>query len=395
MLFRMFFPTFRAWVCRLTAESRRCLCYYWETDRISVFRTDLRTKSFANEGDHKGKDKMRKEVVLITGANGEMGHGLIEYLGRRGDVQIVALDIAKLDEDLGKYCQHFEQGDILDNMLLGRLIAQYEIRTIYHLASILSTRAEYNPAAAHRVNVEGTLNLLELANGQSEWQGRAIKFIYPSSIAAYGLPDLATKERAQKVKENEWLTPTTMYGCNKLYCEHLGRYFARYYRQLGADRGEHRVDFRGIRFPGLISAVTVPTGGTSDYGPEMLHHAAQHKPYACFVRQDSTLPFMVMPDAVKALVDLWAAPQDALSKLVYNVTSFSLTAGQFLDIIREAFPDAQVTFKPDLPRQGIVDSWPADLDDSSACKDWGWAPDYDQSRAFDEYLVPTITNRYL
>ena len=139
---------------------------------------------------------MRKEVVLITGANGEIGHGLCVHLGNREDVLLLALDIEELDEDLKPYCHRFVQGDILDNMLLGRLVAEYEIRTIYHLASILSTRAEYNPEAAHKVNVEGTLNLLRLAVEQAEWQGRPVKFIYPSSIAAYGLPDLETKVKS-------------------------------------------------------------------------------------------------------------------------------------------------------------------------------------------------------
>lgn len=337
---------------------------------------------------------MRKEVVLVTGANGEIGHGLCVHLGQREDVFILALDIEELDPELRTYCHRSVLGDILDNMLLGRLVAEYEIRTIYHLASILSTRAEYNPEAAHRVNVEGTLNLLRLAVEQSEWQGRPVKFIYPSSIAAYGLPDLETKVKTGKVKEHEWLTPKTMYGCNKLYCEHLGRYYARHYRQLGAELDAGKIDFRGIRFPGLISAFTTPTGGTSDYGPEMLHHAAQGVPYACFVRPDSVLPFMAMPDAVKALVDLWAAPFEQLENLVYNVTSFSLTAEEIAEQVRRAFPDAEITFEPDLRRQKIVDSWPADLDVSAAEKDWDWSPEYDHKRAFEEYLIPNISKMY-
>ncbi|NIM96242.1 MAG: NAD-dependent epimerase/dehydratase family protein [Anaerolineales bacterium] len=338
---------------------------------------------------------MRKEVVLITGANGEIGHGLVEFLGKRDDVFIVGLDIQELDESLVPYCHHFVKGDILDNMLLGRLVAEFEIRTIYHLASILSTRAEFNPEAAHRVNVEGTLNLLRLAIEQAEWQGRTVKFIYPSSIAAYGLPDVKTKERAGKVKEEEWLRPVTMYGCNKLYCEHLGRYFARHYRQLGAEGVTRKVDFRALRFPGLISAVTVPTGGTSDFGPEMLHHAAQGEPYTCFVRPDACLPFMAMPDAIKALVDLWAADADDLSRLVYNVTSFSLRADDIHKIVREDFPEIKVNYEPDEQRQKIVDTWPADLDDSAAQREWSWRPDYDLDRAFDDYLIPTIAHRYV
>ncbi len=337
---------------------------------------------------------MRKEVVLITGANGEIGHGLITHLGREGKVDIVALDVQPLDESLRPYCLRAIQGDILDGMLLGRLVAEFEIRTIYHLASILSTNAEYNPEAAHRVNVEGTLNLLRLAVEQSAWQGRPVKFLYPSSIAAYGLPDLETKHSAGKIKEWMWLEPTTMYGCNKLYCEHLGRYYTRYYRQLAADHTPNTIDFRCIRFPGLISADTIPTGGTSDYGPEMLHHAAQGIPYTCFVRPDTCLPFMAMPDAVRSLLMLESAPKENLKHLVYNVTSFSLTAQEIYEIVIKAFPKAQVTFNPHPSRQAIVDSWPADVDDNAARKDWNWSPEYDKERAFNEYLIPAIKERY-
>ncbi len=337
---------------------------------------------------------MRKEVVLITGANGEIGHGLITHLGKEGKVDIVALDVQPLDESLRPYCLRAIQGDILDGMLLGRLVAEFEIRTIYHLASILSTKAEYNPEAAHKVNVEGTLNLLRLAVEQSAWQGKPVKFLYPSSIAAYGLPDVETKLNAGKIKEWMWLEPTTMYGCNKLYCEHLGRYYTRHYRQLAADHTPNTIDFRCIRFPGLISADTIPTGGTSDYGPEMLHHAAQGIPYACFVRPDTRLPFMAMPDAVRSLLMLENAPKENLRHLVYNVTSFSLTAQEIYDIVIKAFPKAEITFKPHPSRQAIVDSWPADVDDSAARKDWGWYPVYDQDRAFNEYLIPAIKERY-
>ncbi len=337
---------------------------------------------------------MRKEVVLITGSSGEIGHGLINYLGQQGNVRIVAMDVQPLPDSLKPYCERFIMGDILDGMLLGRLVVEFEIRTIYHLASILSTKAEYNPETAHRINVEGTLNLLRLAVEQSQWQGQPVKFLYPSSIAAYGLPSLAVKEQVGKVKENEWLQPTTMYGCNKLYCEHLGRYYTHHYRQLAADHNANSVDFRSIRFPGLISAVTIPTGGTSDYGPEMLHHAAQCLPYKCFVRPDSRLPFMVMPDAIRSLLELEATPRNNLSQLVYNVTSFSLSAQEIYEIVMKEFPSAEVTFEAHSSRQGIVDSWPGDIDDTVARRDWNWAPEYDQARAFDEYLIPAIKQRY-
>jgi len=337
---------------------------------------------------------MRKEVVLITGANGEMGHGLIKYLGQKKHINIIALDVQPLDDELKPFCTRFIQGDILDQMLLGRMVVEFEIRTIFHLASILSTKAEYNPETAHRVNVEGTLNLLRLAVEQSQWQGQPVKFIYPSSIAVYGLPNLTEKHRAGKVKEDQWCQPITMYGCNKLYCEHLGRYYAHYYRQLAADPERSSVDFRAIRFPGLISADTIPTGGTSDYGPEMLHHAAQGLPYKCFVREDTRIPFMAMPDAIKSLLMLHAAPKEALTQSVYNVTSFNPTASDIYEIVKSYFPDADITFKPHQSRQRIVDSWPMDIDDSAARNDWGWAPDFDQSRAFSDYLIPAIRQRY-
>ena len=337
---------------------------------------------------------MRREVILITGANGEIGHGLIHHLGKDQNFSIIALDVQPIDDDLKPFVYRFIQGDILDQMVLGRLVAEYEIRTIYHLASILSTKAEYNPETAHRVNVEGTLNLLRLAVEQSAWQGRPVKFLYPSSIAAYGLPNLAMKHAAGKVKENEWLEPTTMYGCNKLYCEQLGRYYTRHYRQLAADHSPNTIDFRCIRFPGLISAYTIPTGGTSDYGPEMLHHAAAGESYACFVRPDTRLPFMVMPDAVKSLLQLEAVPQERLKHLVYNVTSFNPTAQDFYDIVINAFPQAQITFSSNSNRQQIVDTWPEDVDNSAAKMDWGWQPDYGQEKAFGEYLIPAIRSRY-
>jgi len=337
---------------------------------------------------------MRKEVVLITGANGEIGHGLISHFFDNENTNVLALDVMPPDKELEKMCDRFIQGDILDNMLLGRLVAEYEIRAIYHLASILSTKAEYNPETAHKVNVEGTLNLLRLAVEQAGWQGKPVKFLYPSSIAAYGLPDLEIKNKSGKINEDEWCHPTTMYGCNKLYCEHLGRYYTKFYRRLAVDSTQSGIDFRALRFPGLISASTTPTGGTSDYGPEMLHHAAMGIPYHCFVRADTKLPFMVMPDAIKSLLLLEQAPRENLKQLVYNVTSFNPSAGKFRDIVLEAFPKAEIDFVPDLSRQGIVDSWPADIDDAAARKDWGWEPDYDQQRAFTEYLIPAVKAKY-
>ena len=335
---------------------------------------------------------MRKKGILVTGASGEIGQALVSRLVEKSSQPILTLDINPIPEDIRKKVTAI-QGDILDKSLLSRLVSEYELDTVYHLAALLSTRAEFTPEAAHRVNVEGTLGLLQLAAEQSEWRGEPVKFIFPSSIAAYGLPDLETKTSYARVREWEWNYPRTMYGCNKLYCEQLGIYFSKYYRQLAADRPV-MLDFRCLRFPGLISAFTIPSGGTSDYGPEMLHAAAQDEPYACFVREDVRIPFMVMPDAVKSLLLLTEAPKEDLRHQVYNVTSFCLSATEFRTLVLRFFPQAQITFQPDVKRQAIVDSWPADLDDSAARREWAWQPEYNIERSFTEYLVPNIRKRY-
>ncbi len=335
---------------------------------------------------------MRKKAILITGAAGEIGQALIRELSASGQNALLTLDLYALPDAFKGLSTHIT-GDILDAKLFARLVTEFEFDIMFHLAALLSTRSEFAPDLAHQVNVDGTLALLQLAADQTQRRGRPVKFIFPSSIAAYGVPDLETKARDLRVREWDWNYPTTMYGCNKLYCEILGNYYSRNYLQLAGQRPV-MLDFRSVRFPGLISAFTVPSGGTTDYGPEMLHAAAKGEPYACFVRADTVLPFMAMPDAVTALLKLTDAPREDLRRSVYNVTSFSISAEEFQQRVLAAFPDAQISFAPDERRQGIVDSWPADLNDKAARRDWNWNPDYDINRAFDEYLVPNITERY-
>jgi nucleoside-diphosphate-sugar epimerase len=333
-------------------------------------------------------------VVLVTGASGEMGDSLIRHLGERGTFDVLALDVRPLGPELAGRCAATRVGDILDRHLLDQLRSEFEIAVVFHLAALLSTRSEFVPETAHEVNVQGTLNLLRLALEEARSHGRPVQFLFPSSIAVYGLPDLASKRRAGRVAEAEWTEPVTMYGCNKLYCEHLGRYFARHYRQLAPLDTVPGVDFRAIRFPGLISAFTVPSGGTSDYAPEMIHAAAQGHPYACLVREDTRIPFMAMPDAIQALLTLMDAPAGSLTTLVYNVRAFNPSAGELAKLVRTAFPGERITFTPDPRRQAIVDSWPEDVDDARARREWGFRVSYDLERAFAEYLVPNITRRY-
>jgi nucleoside-diphosphate-sugar epimerase len=335
---------------------------------------------------------MRTPVVLVTGAGGEIGQALVTRLAEAGR-EVVTIDIAPLGRTGAGRVRRAFTGSITDRWILERVLAEFEVDLVFHLAALLSTRSEFTPLSAHEVNVDGTLRLLEFAQHEGESHGRPVTFVYPSSIAVYGLPSLTTKAAAGAVGEDAWNVPLTMYGCNKLYAEHLGRYYARHYKQLAADTVP-RVDFRCVRFPGLISATTVPAGGTSDYAPEMLHAAAQGLAYACFVRPDTEIPFMAMPDAIEALMAIARAPRAALTRTAYNLMAFSATAQAMRDVTLEAFPAAQITWQVDDKRQAIVDSWPARLDDGAARHDWGFAPRYDVERAFADYLIPGIRERY-
>jgi threonine 3-dehydrogenase len=335
---------------------------------------------------------MSDKAVLVTGACGEIGQALVQNLSSRGGYRIVTADIMPLPDGIKSMVGEHVQGDLVNRI---KQFYDYDFDIIYHLAASLSSKAEVATEEAHRINVEGTMQLLMLAAYRSEKYKKAVKFLFPSSIAAYGFPDLAAKKAAGRVKEDQWNTPHTMYGCNKLYCEKLGTYYSRYNGQRHLDPNPPVMcDFRAIRFPGLISAFTLPSGGTSDYGPEMLHAAAQGKPYECFVREDTKISFMAMPDAIKSLLMLTEVPRGKLSSMVYNVAAFALTAGEFRDRAVKAFPGAKITFAPNARRQGIVDSWPEDVDDSLARSDWGWKPDYDVDAFFEDYFLPEIRKRY-
>jgi len=344
----------------------------------------MTTHHLVESPDHASSGHSRNAATLITA------------LHESGARDIVALDLREIDARLRPMCRETIVGDILDQNLLTRLESQYEIHTIYHLAALLSTRAEFTPELAHQVNVVGTLNLLHLAASQASSHGEIVRFLFPSSIAVYGMGDLDSKKNAGRITETEFLQPITMYGCNKLACENLGRYYSSHYRQLARDRSrdDGRVDFRSIRFPGVISAFTLPSGGTSDYAPEMIHAAAQGKPYASFVREDAKIPFITMPDAIAALRRLAAAKREDLTQTIYNITAFAPSAGEIAEIVRSYFPKAEITFSPDEARQRIVDSWPEDVDDSTARDDWGHAPTHTLESAFDDYLIPNIKAHY-
>jgi threonine 3-dehydrogenase len=335
---------------------------------------------------------MTDKTVLVTGACGEIGQALVQELSNQGGYRIVTADIAALPDRTKNLVAEHVQGDLVYKI---KTLYDYDFDLMFHLAASLSSKAEVATEEAHRINVEGTMQLLMQAAYRSEKYNKSVKFIFPSSIAVYGMSDLAEKRSVGCAKEEEHNNPHTMYGCNKLYCEKLGIYYSHYFGQRHLDpHPPVMLDFRAVRFPGLISASTVPGGGTSDYGSEMLHSAAQGKPYICFVREDTKISFMAMPDAIKSLLLLTGAPREKLSQAVYNVAAFALTAGEFRDWACKTFPDAKITFQPNPRRQGIVDSWPEDVDDSLARRDWNWKPDYEGDAFFNKYFLPEIRKRY-
>jgi nucleoside-diphosphate-sugar epimerase len=335
---------------------------------------------------------MSEKQVLVTGACGEIGQALVQELAKKGGYKIVTSDLYPPPDSIKPLVAEHVAGDLVYKV---KTFYDYDFDIIFHLAASLSSKAEIATEEAHRINVEGTMQLLMLAAYRSEKYNKAVKFLFPSSIAAYGMPNIEAKNQAGAVREVDWNTPHTMYGCNKLYCEKLGMYYGKYFGQKHLDDNPPTMlDFRAIRFPGLISAFTMPSGGTSDYGPEMLHAAAQDKPYACFVRADTKISFMAMPDAIKSLLMLMDVPRENLSHTVYNIAAFAITAEEFRQRALKAFPNAKITYEVNPRRQGIVDSWPEDVDDSLARADWNWKPNYDVDRFFDDYFLPEIRKRY-
>lgn len=328
---------------------------------------------------------MSRSVALVTGAGGEMGRLLVPALVARG-IDVVALDLAALQPDLEAQCVASARMNILDTAGVQQLIRSHQPGYVFHLAAMLSAHAERDPELAHRVNVEATLSLFTLCRQTHV----PVRFLFPSSIAVYGLPNAATKMEQGALREWMWNTPTGIYGCNKLYCELVGTYLSRRSQEEIGDG----FDFRSIRFPGLISAETLPSGGTTDFAPEMIHAAAKSEPYACFVSEESRLPFMTMPDAIEALVTLAEADPARLSRRGYNIKGFSCSAGEILAQVRRHFPAAEVTFEPVAAKQRIVDSWPADIDDARARRDWGLTHRHGLEQAFDDYLIPALRQRY-
>jgi len=305
--------------------------------------------------------------ILVTGATGQIGSELTLALREiHGGANVIAAGHKRPPNERLSETGPFITLDVTNRKQLESVVCEHKITEIYHLAAILSATGEQNPDLAWRVNMEGLYNVLEVAKNFG-----VKKIFWPSSIAVFG-----PKTPKENVPQDTILSPTTMYGITKVAGELLCEY---YHRRYG-------LDVRGLRFPGIISSETPPGGGTTDYAVEIFYAAVRGEPYTCFVRPDTVLPMMYMPDCLKATLMLMNADPSRLRFRIYNVTGMSFSAAELAEEIKKHVPNFHVEYKPDF-RQAIADSWPRTIDDSAAREDWGWQPDYDLPKMVEAMLT--------
>lgn len=302
--------------------------------------------------------------ILITGANGQIGSDLVRALCERDSTErLVCLDLSEAPSVNGQF--QFVQGDVRDRELLDSLIAEHEIDTVFHLASLLSAKGEQKPDLTWAVNMEGLKHVLDIA------RERELKIFWPSSIAVFG-----PSTPREKTPQQTILEPTTMYGVTKVSGELLCQYY----------HGRYGVDVRSIRYPGIISHTTLPGGGTTDYAVEIFHEALENGHYSCFLRPETRLPMMYMDDAIRGTLELMDAPAEQINvRTSYNLAAVSFSAREIAEAIQERMPEFSFSFEPD-ERQQIADSWPAAIDDSAARSDWKWDHHYGLDEIVDTML---------
>jgi nucleoside-diphosphate-sugar epimerase len=303
------------------------------------------------------------EKILVTGASGQIGSELTPRLREvYGKDSVVASDLRSPSFDDGP----FELLDVTDAKKLEAIVAEYGVDTIVHLAALLSASGEQRPNVAWNVNVNGLYNVLEVA------RTRKLKRVFnPSSIAVFG-----PETPRDKTPQETVMRPKTMYGITKVTGELLGNY---YHHKYG-------IDVRGARFPGIISNVAPPGGGTTDYAVEIFYEAIKSGRYTCFLRPDSTLPMMYMPDCLRGMIRLLEADLSTLRHHAdFNMGALSFSPKELVAEIRKHLPKFEVEYRPDY-RQAIADSWPKSIDDSAAREEWGWNPEYDLAAMVDDML---------
>jgi nucleoside-diphosphate-sugar epimerase len=303
--------------------------------------------------------------ILVTGALGQIGTELTAALRRRHGVEAVIASDVRMGSQ-GEADGPFEYADITDARQIGEVVRRHKIGTIYHLAALLSATAEERPQKAWEINIGGLYRILEVAR-----QHRCAVF-QPSSIGAFGpsTPRVGTPQDTVQ-------RPTTMYGVTKVAGELLCDYY----------QARFGVDTRGVRFPGIISHVTMPGGGTTDYAVEIFYAAIRHGRYTCFLKPETTLDMMYMPDAIKAAMDLMDAdPARLKHRNAFNLSAINVSPASLAEAIKKEMPGFTIDYDVDPLRQGIADSWPRSVDDSAAREEWGWRPDYDLGRMTREML---------
>jgi nucleoside-diphosphate-sugar epimerase len=292
--------------------------------------------------------------ILVIGANGQIGSELVDALiAQHGVENVIASDITPTS----LYgAANYQQLDVLDKESLAQTVVKYEITEVYQLAALLSVTGEQDPIKAWTLNMDGLLNILELARLRGE-AGKPLQVFWPSSIAAFG-PNTPPVKTPQMTT----MDPTTIYGISKLAGERLCEY---YYTKYG-------VDVRSIRYPGIISYKSPPGGGTTDYAIAIFYAALRGEAYDCFLNADTALPMIYMSDAIRATLQLMQAPTEKIQiRSAYNVAGISFTPAQITTEIQRHHPQFVVNYLPDH-RQAIADTWPDSLDDSQASKEWGW-----------------------
>ena len=300
---------------------------------------------------------MHKEKILVIGASGQIGVALTLALRQMyGADHVIAADLREQNPLLtgtGPYLSL----DVMNKEMLHTQIIRQNITQVYLLAAMLSATGEKNPSLAWHLNIQGLLNVLDIAREE-----KLSKVFWPSSIAVFGPSSPRMNCPQQTIIE-----PTTVYGISK----YAGECWCQYYWQ------RYGVDVRSIRYPGLISYKSAPGGGTTDYAVEIYHEALARRSYTCFLKPDTYLPMMYMPDAIRATTELMEAAADSIAvRTSYNVSAMSFSPAEIARSIQQQIPDFTITYQPDY-RQSIADSWPQSIDDSTAQRDWGWKPAYD------------------